>query len=389
MLVIDIGSSSVSAAYVDFGGPMPFVAASATVDIAILSDLSFSRFENEMLRSLHQSIASLNRLRKSSPERIEVYLASPWFASQIRVAKMSRPTPFVVSQTVLNDIVTKELKAFEEEEIVNKLKTQEPVRMIDSSTMQVKLNGYTCEAPINLSGKDLELSIFFAVAPEQLLKKIEGILARDYGAHEVSFSSFISASFVVSRDFFPHQSSYLLVDIGGEVTDVSFVKDGTLSHLSSFPQGRNFLLRRLSTQLKRSIAESVTLCMLYMEDKVESSLKQTCTEILTKAKADWLALFQSTLFSMSSELSVPDVILLTIDGDIGAWFIDAIQKEEFRAYTLTGKEFKIVPLNAAFFHTALLFGENVPRNPFILIEALATMRKPNSRRMMAGIRTVQ
>ena len=134
------------------------------------------------------------------------------------------------------------------------------------------------------------------------------------------------------------------------------------------------MLRKLSYELKRSLAESATLCMLYMEDKVESSIKETCTKILTEAKEEWLGAFQKALFSLSNELSVPDSILLTVDGDIGPWFVDAIRKEEFHQNSLTDKDFKIVSMDATFFHEALLFGENVPRNPFSMIEVLASAR---------------
>lgn len=377
VLVIDIGSSSVTASNVLFGGDTPVISASATSDIAILSDLSLQRFEAEMIRSLHRAVSSLRANKKFLPDRIQVYLASPWYASQIRVAKISRPTSFVITKVMLNDMIGKELKAFEEEEVVSKMHTNEAIRVIETNTLQVKLNGYPHGDPVGTTAHELELSIFLAVSSEHLLKKIEDHLAGSFGHRAVKFSSFVGASFIVSRDFFPHQHSYILVDIGGEVTDVSFVKDGTLIQSTSFPEGRNFMLRRLSSELKRSIPESVTLCMLYMEDKVENSIKETCEKILTKAKEEWLQLFQKALFSTSNELSLPDTILITVDQDVGAWFVEAIKTEEFRQYALTEKEFKIITLDATFFHKDLSFGEGVQRNPFSMIEVLASVRKQN------------
>lgn len=375
VLLVDVGSSSVTCAFVELENKIPKILASASAEISILSDLTLSRFESEMFKSLNLALTKLRALHKTSPSRIQVYLASPWYASQVRFAKMSRPSPFVVTKAILNDMIAKELKAFEEEEINSKLKSSESIKVIESNTLRVTLNGYIHNEPIDAHAKELELSIFLAVAPMHLLKKIEEILAHDYGHRAVSFSSFVSASFIVSRDFFPHQNSYLLLDVGGEVTDVSFVKDGTLVQSTSFPKGRNFMLRRLSSELKRSISESVTLCMLYMEDKVENSIKDSCTRILDKAKKDWLDSFQKSIFAMSNELSLPDTILLTVDGDVGPWFVEIIKKEEFHEYALSGREFNIVPLDSTFFHESLGFAEAVPRNPFIMIEALASQRK--------------
>lgn len=375
VLVIDIGSSSVTASYVVFGGATPIISASVTSEISVLSDLSFSRFESEMMRALQHSISGLHGKKRVPPDRIQVYLASPWYASQVRVAKVSRPTPFVVTKVMLGDIIAKELKAFEDEEVTKKIHTNEAIRVIESNTLQVKLNGYAHNDPISVIAHELELSIFLAISSEHILKKIEDHLSVNFGHRKVIFSSFIGASFVVSRDFFPHQQSYILVDIGGEVTDVSYVKDGTLIQSTSFPEGKNFMLRRLSIELKRSIPESVTLCMLYMENKVENSIKETCEKILTKAKEEWLEHFQKALFSTSNELSLPDTILITVDSYVGPWFVDAIKTEKFGQYALTEKEFKIIPLDATFFHTALDFEEGVPRNPFSMIEVLASARK--------------
>jgi hypothetical protein len=135
------------------------------------------------------------------------------------------------------------------------------------------------------------------------------------------------------------------------------------------------MLRRLSIELKRSIAESITICALYLENKVEDSMKKKCDEVLGEAKKEWIKSFQKVLFSVSSELSLPDTILLTVDKDVAPWFVDAIKNEEFHEYALTERDFKIIELDASFFHSALLFEGNVARNPFIMIDVLASLRK--------------
>ena len=143
----------------------------------------------------------------------------------------------------------------------------------------------------------------------------------------------------------------------------------------SFPRGRNFLLRKLSAGLNRSIDESIALCALYKEeDKVEASVRDACTGILKEAKDEWLDFFQKALFTNSAELTVPDTVMLSVGTDIAPWFVETIRREEFHQHALTEKEFKVIVLEASVFHESLRFAETAGRNPFIMIDALAAAR---------------
>lgn len=373
VLLVHIGSGNVAASFVQIGGGMATVLSSTTVDIAIVLDIASADFEHEMQKALVQLMGAVRLLGMGAPDRVAVYLASPWYAAQVRRARLERPTAFVTSRTLLNDMISRELKSFEEEEVVRSHLSGEPLRPIESKTLEVKLNGYPTSSPLGLSARELEISILVSVAPEHTLMAIEEILGQDYRA-KITFSTFLSASFRVTRDFFPHQDDYLLIDVGGEITDVALVREGTLVRSISFPRGRNFILRKLAAGLKRSISETVAICELYSEDKVEESVKNACGPLLKEAKDEWLDYFQKTLFTDSSELSIPDAVFLSVGSDIAPVFIETIRREEFHQHSLTDKAFKVVVLDASVFRGTLAFIEGVEKNPFIMIDALAASR---------------
>ena len=368
-LLVDIGSSSVTAAFVVFENNISTIHSIEITDIDILSDLTYVRFEKEMQKALATSLNKILKTVTSPLDFINVCFASPWFASQVRVAKLVRPTSFIASKTVLDDMVKRELKAFEEEEIKTKSVSGDAVRVIESQTIQVSLNGYDVRDPIGMSAKELELTIFLSIASERTLKDIEDAISRVYAA-PVMFSSFLSMTYLVARDFFPHQDDYILVDIGGEVTDISLVKKNGLQQSFSFPCGKNFIIRRLSECLKRSIPESETLWTLHFENKTNGKVKEMCEDVLLAAKNEWQTMFQKALFTASKDLYIPSTILLTVDDDVSEWFSDTIKNEQFHQSLLSGREFKIIPLNSALFHDILLFGPNVVRNSSIMIESI-------------------
>lgn len=371
VLVVHVGSTSVVGSFVTYQNNKPKIEAVVSSDIAVLSDLTYAQFEREMQKALSVTLKKMASLSFGKPDEISVFLSSPWYASQVRTAKLNRDIPFLVTKQMLDDMVGKELKAFEDDEIKEKHLAGDSLAVIESKTVSVKLNGYSHDTPIGAKASSLELSLFLAVSPVTLQTKIKDSLASFYGHTQVMFCTFLTASFLISRDILPQKESYILLDIGGEITDVSVMRDGAPVQSISFPIGKNFLLRRLSHALKRSVSESATLCMLYMEGKVENTMKDMCAKILDEAKAEWLGAFQRTLLAMTNELSIPDTILLTVDQEIAPWFVELTSHEEFHQYALTEKDFKVLQLNAELFHERLSFAENVPRNPFVMIEALA------------------
>ena len=373
VLILHVGSASVIGAFVEEGSSMSKVVATVTTDIPVIADLTPAVFEREMEKALTTTLSGLSALRLPAPDRTQVYFSSPWYASQVRTAKMSRPTPFVATQSLLDDMIARELKAFTAEEMQASYNAGEPLSPIESQIVQVKLNGYPTAEPFGISARELELSLYVSVAPERTVKKVEEIIHHQFQS-PVKFGSFLSASFLVTRDHFPHEDGYLLIDIGGEITDVSLVREGALIQSVSFPLGRNFILRKLSAGLNRSMAEALSICTLYSEDKIGDPVKAQCTEILKSAKDQWLDAFQKTIFSVSNELSIPNTILLSVGTDIALWFIETISREEFHQHSLTGKEFKVVVLDAQLFRDSLSYAEAVPRNPCIIIETIASAK---------------
>lgn len=370
VLILHIGSGSVMGAIASIDGSATTISATATSTIPIALHLTEEQFEKEMKMSLDHTLAALSKNKLPLPNRAIVYFASPWYASQVRVAKMSRPTPFVVSNAFMNDMIGKELKAFEADEIAAHKDTPGALRPINSKVTQVKLNGYTHQNPLGASAREIEFSLFVAVAPERILSSVEETISRHYHL-PVVFSSFLLASFTVARNFFPHESDFILADIGGEVTDVSIVREGGLFQSVSFPEGSNSILRKLSTGLGRSIPESLSLCHLSMEGSLEASMEGKCRSLLENAKHAWITSFQKAVTSASQNIVLPSTLLLSIDSPIAPWFSDIVRKSDTENHAYVEKNRKVIVLGAELFHDLFLFGEKAERNPFLMIETLA------------------
>ena len=368
VLLFDINSASVSVAHVELSGGIPLVTQLVSTPIALTDQVSLPDLEKNMLIALGVTLTNLQKLSLGHPDSILVCLASPWYASQVRVAKLSRPSPFPVTKKVLDDMIAREIQAFTEEEI--KQAGADPLSQIESRTLAVRLNGYLSTAPLGHSVTELELSLFLAVCSERLEKGIQDAMERFYHRKRVVFSSFLSTTYLVARTLLPHEGDYVLIDVGGEVTDVSLVRDGVLSQTASFPKARNAVIRKLAVTLSRSREEVLSLWKLSMEGKLDGPVSASVTAALQEAKKEWLAAFSAALFSISDDLSIPHTILITLDNDTSGWFIDTVKDEEFHQYTRTETEFRVLVLDSSLFHGSVFFAPNIPHDPAITIEVI-------------------
>ncbi|MEK7129204.1 MAG: hypothetical protein AAB858_02540, partial [Patescibacteria group bacterium] len=306
------------------------------------------------------------------PERVHCFLASPWYASQIRTVHMRKERDFVFTKEIFDDLVAREIKRFKEAEISKLQNPKAPVVFIENKVVNIKLNGYHVDNPVGKYAREVELSLFFGIAPQRAVKSITDCLNKIIPETEIIFHSFLLPFFAVMRDLFLDTADFLLVDVGGEVTDVSLVRGHIIGGTVSFPLGKNFLLRSASSALKKNINETHSLLRLSLEGKLEDSIEREMKTALFPARAIWLRSFHESIEEVNKMLLLPDRIFLTADTDTVKWFVDTMGTEEYGQYTLSADKFKITVVGMDVLGKYLSFNDTMEHDQFLSILALFT-----------------
>ena len=370
-LVFDIGSSSVGGAiFLTRPKAPPKIICSFREPILAEKKLSFDRFFALTLKSLDTVALEILKMGRGAPARIFCVLSSPWYISQPRTIRLEKNTPFVFNSKLADGLIQKEIALFREEHAQMNQGSEEKWKPIEFKNLKTVLNGYPTANPYNQKTKELEMTMFISMSPEAVLKKIEETIAKHFHFKEIRFSSFVIASFAVVRDMFVHQEEFLLIDIGGEVTDISLVKENTLGQSISFPLGPNFLLRSLAEETGCTLSEAASIISLYKDGHAESGSLKKLDPMMNKLKTRWLSKFQESLANLSSDISIPSTIFIAVDKEFASFFREIIQSEQFNQYTLTQSKFQIIFLDAGVFHNAAFFNEEAVRDPFLIIEAI-------------------
>jgi len=370
-LVFDIGSSSVGGALVELRTPgVPEIILSIREPITLEESIDFDRFLTLTAKSLEIVSNKISQSGLGAPRKIFCILSSPWYVSQTRIINLEKDTSFLFTEKLANSLIQKEISLFEEEYLAKYVHPKDKVRTLEIKTIRTTLNGYETVTPFNQKTKEFQITIFISISPEQVLERLEESINKHFHSKTVKFSSFVMTSFVVTRDVFAKDENFLLIDLGGEVTDISMIKKSTLHESISFPMGTNYMIRGIAGGLRSNLEEAKSFLSLYKDGHAVGSVAKTLESVLDKLKKEWLEKFQESLANLSNDISLPSKIFLAIDKEFYDFFGDIIKTEQFNQYTLTESKFEVIFLGAEALHGLASFRGNISRDQFLIIEAI-------------------
>lgn len=379
MLVFDIGSSSVGGAlFRREKSGLPKIFFSVREPIVLKQEFGVDEFLTLTLKALGTVVNRIYLAGFGAPSNIFCILSSPWYISQTRVINFSKNTPFVFNTKLADSLIQKEINLFKEEHLVKYANTQNSVRLIEFKNIKVMLNGYETPNPLNQKGRELEMTVFISMSPEKILSKIEETINQHFHFKEIKFSSFMMTFFTIMRDLNSHQENFLLIDVGGEVTDISMIKKNILRELISFPLGRNFIIRGVASLLKCSLGEAESYLSLMRDEHADISVIKRLEPVISKLKTEWLQKFQESLANLSNDISIPATIYLAVDKDFVDLFCQIIKTEQFNQYTLTESKFEVIILSSQMFQGMAIFGKDVVRDPALITDVIYINRFLNS-----------
>jgi len=370
-LVFDIGSSSVGGAlFLIQKSGVPKIVFSIREPIILEEKMTPDRFFFLTMRSLKIVANKISTKGTGAPERIFCVLSSPWYISQTRIIKLEKEDTFVFNTKLADSLIEQEIGVFKQEYLAKYKDEENKVRPIEFKNMKTMLNGYTTPKPLGQKANSLEMTVFVSMSGEHVLGKIEEVMEKNFHTRDVKFSSFLMTSFAVARDMFVHQDNFLLVDIGGEMTDISMIKKDVVCESMSFPMGRNFVIRGVASSMNSSLDEAKSLISLYKDGHATVATEKVLGPVIKNLKSEWLKKFQESLANLSHDISIPATIFITVDEELTNFFSETIKTEQFSQYTLTESKFRVIFLGTETLHGIAVFEENAARDPFLIIESI-------------------
>ncbi|MCX6731785.1 MAG: hypothetical protein NTX55_02230 [Candidatus Parcubacteria bacterium] len=339
--VLEISSASVGGALIRQNkNNKPEIISLTRVPVNFLFDVNFDAFWRCTLASLKKVIKILLKNYPSGPDVCLCVFLSPWFLSQTKIINIRREKNFKVTRDFFENLMKSEEESFK-----NQRTTQlkgEP-GFIEHEIIKTELNGYYTKSPIGKFTKTIRLHIYMSLGMGNIKTKIEEEILENFGDIPLSFGTFPFIAFQVLSSNINSQEGLILVDIGGEITDISLIRKNCLEETISFPRGKNFLLRKIASEFKTFSQEADSILQTYLKGHSLKGDSEKISKIIEEVKKDWGNFFETAIKSIAENPPtggpLPQNLFLMGDEAIGGQFIKCAEEERFSQYTLLGKPF--------------------------------------------------
>ncbi len=369
VLLIDIGSASVAAALADIEpGVVPNILATARKDITFQEKLSPPEFLRSMNQALERVLKSVQEKTKKTgiPATIFCSLSSPWFLLKSRHIAITEEKPITITQSSLDKILDEGIAQLKAE--LKETLPPEDMRIVEKKIIQTKLNGYEIKNPYGQKAARVELTMTVGVSSKQVTDRIERTVQNFFHNDPIHFGAFPVAAFSVIRDIFPTEKSFLFLDITGESTDVSLINNDVLAGTITFPRGKNFIVREISSRFNMPHEAATSVLNMFLGGALDSKRHNEILALMTKVESDWLARFEKTLTSLGASGIVSRKIFFMSDIDVAELFTGILGKA--KVPLSANKNFDIQSIEPAVLEKFATSDPGTVRDPFLVTETL-------------------
>lgn len=229
-----------------------------------------------------------------------ITLSPMWRVSESHLVKIKKDIPFVFLKKDFDELLKNENSIF----LKNLKNTFNSARLkfIEADIMSVLLNGYPSHTPFDKSAKTVELHIFISALEKKLFDLINNLLKirlnLSFEENTLLLKSGAEVFFVALKNFLPRDRA-LLVNVGSEITEIIFVKNGYIEETVHFNHGADFFVRRVMSGLKISFELAESYFARFKNNLLDAGAEEKFKNIVSGAARD----FQNHFLEATREIS--------------------------------------------------------------------------------------
>src|SRR3989344_137397 len=371
LLVFDIGSGSVGGAIViSSAGHIPTILYSFRTEIPFQEAATGQRLSSLMLRSLSQVVIALSReglesagfgAKRPRIKRILVSLSAPWAASLTSFLSLKNKEWRLITEKVFDALLS---HSANESNSPKGLAPKGSVK-IEKMLMKASLNGYETSAPYGKEALDAEFAIFSSFSLPRVTENIADVITHLFHVEHTRFHAFSLIAFMTLKKMYPEEENFIFVDVSGEQTEISIARNRIIVETSTFPSGRNHIIRMLKKGAGIPPLGAEAFFRLYNEKSGAGKIVERIEKLLENAKEDWRGKFAETLSALSQEIFFPKSLFIVADSDVLPLFTRAIGGLNLEKFALPSKKFRVTPLNGELIAGVVKWNTPEKNDPFM------------------------
>jgi hypothetical protein len=335
-LIIDISSGSVGASLVRFPANQKqnaIVLYSARHTIAD-ERIEAGQLEKAMISALMEAILALKNsgesLFKSGVKVDSAYLffGSPWRAVTILRPSIASAQAFIPNHKQMNDKIDAETSEW--------LKNLQPSPVwVDGQSDQELLtekillsravNGYMVFDWGKERVYEMTATVLASVLPSSIDKGVGAVIRQAFPRVKVTAHPALQ-SLIFALNKTAVRGRVVLMRLTETVTDVAVMANGIPLAISSFPMGRQTILRTFADISGESLSSSSSHVELYLRKEEDENEAKKTGKILQDAGIEWRKGFMSSIKECADIIPIPGYMLLLCDSALHEkWFVEQVK----------------------------------------------------------------
>lgn len=321
-VAFDIGTSSVSAAVFSYVRTMPrrpHMIAVHRIAIDSLSDIHADSLHRTIVKQLKNILGKVHEsIGNNVVKHVMLGLTAPFYIASSTKLSHARKNPTVsITQAEIHALLAEGEKKFLASYAQGNTTS---IILFTKLLLKTFVNGYRVQRAVGTVGKTLDIAIRYEATTRAFARELMMPVQSLYAGADTHIMTISLAYLYAFRETMHTDDSIMIIDIGGEVTEISIISDGTLEHVISIPAGVSFIVRRIAEALRVPYADARFIIRRFTEQTLETEKTVLVTNIITQAVADWQDAFIREFDSYVAEDALPVRILLTGGGALLSTF---------------------------------------------------------------------
>lgn len=303
----------------------------------------FGDFFTRTTKIFREVADNLYRESRVSIDDVYINVGPPWMSAQKRSISYKKKTPFVLTQERADALIQKEL---EEQFSKNTDFKDHQVELIDRKTIDVHANGYPVRNPIGKTMSDVTMYSLTSVMSKDTKQSFQNIIEEVFH-RQATMTSNTFINYEATRRFLPDTNNAIILDISGEISEISVIKHDHLEHLGTIPTGIHGIVRDLRDTLGISLEKAWGIIPLISGDHLTVEHRKNYERALDSSFTFYLKSLYNFLDTCSQTGLLPSTIILKTHKEFKYWFEEKLLQSDELTEVVTNRNIELVHLDTS------------------------------------------
>ncbi len=371
IVLIDIGSTSISAAYVGVDNASkdirPIIYYSTRSLISLRDNITPAGAVADALTKATKDllITGAPALARATNQtiyidKIVISIAAPWQEVRVQTQQKIEKKSFRFTKSVMDDMVASVFSQLARGRVIT-----------NSMVVSISLNGYPVNNPFNVKTKEAKIVVLGSYVAKEIADCVTDIVTQAFHTDALEITAFAPIAYAVLRSLYPREQDILIIDITGEATDVVIAKNGVLTDIVNTKRGLNVLRKNAQDAGIRTTEPSESFYAIEHAVLIDKEHNARFTARMQQARALWLQDIAQILQALNARYVLPKNVFLLVDEEAVSFIKRQFDEAPiFKKIWLSNNPLSIISLDARHFSSLVTYGKGVCADPFLSILAL-------------------